>query len=140
MEFRGLLFLAVAVVTLGLIYGQPARAERSLQRDPYGGVVINETVTVAGQDFYQQFVAAWRDRDLSDRFSIVIHERPSARLGSQIWVEAAQRRLFQAFLPTARAAVKTLSEQAVDVAYQQVTEAEVERLLFRDADLGADEL
>jgi curli production assembly/transport component CsgE len=123
--------------------GSPAgnsHAETSLPQEQYGGLVANQTVTVAGQDFYQYFVAAWRDQDLSERYAISIHERPSARWGSRIWVEYAQRRVFQALLPTARAAIKALSDQAVAVAYQKAADAEVERLLFRDVDLGADEI
>ena len=107
---------------------------------PYGGVVTNQTVTVAGQDFFQHFVAAWRERDLSERFSLSIHERPSARWGSQIWIEFAQRRIFQAALPSGRGAARSLADRAIEVAYQTIGDAEVERLLFRDADIGPDEM
>ena len=117
-----------------------SKAGRKTLQEFYGGVVANQTVTVAGQDFYQYFVSAWRDRDMSERFAISVHERPSARWGSQIWIEYAQRRVFQAFLPTGRAGIRALSEQAVEAAYQKVADAEVERLLFRDADMGSDEI
>ncbi len=113
--------------------------KRALQ-EMYGGVVTDETVTVAGQDFYQYFVTAWRERDLSERYAISIHERPSPRWGTRVWIEYAQRRVFQAQLPTGRAGIRALSEQAVEMAYQKVADIEVERLLFRDADMGADEI
>lgn len=116
------------------------KSERKTLQDLYGGVVANQTITVAGQDFYQYFVSAWRDRDMGERFAISVHERPSARWGSQIWIEYAQRRVFQAFLPTGRAGIKALSEQAVEAAYQKIADAEVERLLFRDPDMGSDEI
>lgn len=106
----------------------------------YGGVVANQTVTVAGYDFYQYFVAAWRDRELSERFAISIHERPSARWGSQIWIQYAQKRVFQASLPSGRAGIKALSEQAVEIAFEKVAEVEVERLLTRNSDMGPDEI
>lgn len=108
--------------------------------EQYGGLVINQTITVAGHDFYRHFVTAWRDRELSERFVISIHERPSARWGSKVWIEYRQRRVFKASLPTARAAIESLSERAVAIAQQQIIDAEVERLLFRNADLGADEI
>ena len=113
---------------------------KKVRRDLYGGVVTNQTVTVAGQDFYQYFVAAWREREMSERFAISIRERPSARWGSQVWVEYAQRRIFQAQLPTGRAGIKALSERAVDVAYQTIADAEAERVLLKDADIGSDEI
>jgi curli production assembly/transport component CsgE len=121
--------------------GKAAGATRKKPRQElYGGVVVNQTVTVAGQDFYQYFVSAWRDRDMSERFAISIRERPSARWGSLVWIEYAERRIFQAQLPTGRAGIKALSEQAVDFAYQKLADAEVERLLFRDPDFGSDEI
>ncbi|RZI41778.1 hypothetical protein EGT07_16900 [Herbaspirillum sp. HC18] len=112
----------------------------TLRQEAYPGVVVNQTVTVAGQDFYQRFVAAWRERDLSERFSISIHERPSPRWGSQIWIEFAQRRIFQSALPGGRGEIQALAEKAIETAYQLVADAEVDRLLFRDADVGPDEI
>lgn len=122
--------------------GEGARniAGKKIRRELYGGVVTNQTVTVAGQDFYQYFVAAWRDREMSERFAISIHERPSARWGSQIWIEYAQRRIFQAQLPTGRSGIMALTEQAVEIAYRTLADAEAERLLFKDPDIGSDEI
>lgn len=113
---------------------------RNFAKESYGGLVANQTVTVAGQDFFQYFVSAWRDRDLSERYAISVHERPSARWGTQVWIEYAQRRIFQASLPTARSGVRELGEQAVEEVYQKIADTEVERLLFRDVDLGPDEM
>ena len=116
------------------------KVARVVPQESVGGIVADQTVTVAGQDFYQQFVTTWRERDKGERYAISIHERPSARWGSQVWIEYAQRRIFQAALPTGRAGIRQLSEQAADIAFQKVTDAEVERLLFRDADIGPDEI
>ncbi|HJV84721.1 MAG TPA: CsgE family curli-type amyloid fiber assembly protein [Noviherbaspirillum sp.] len=122
---------------------QPAPAisvdKRALQ-ETYGGVVTDETVTVGGQDFYQCFVTAWRERDLSERYVISIHERPSARWGTRVWIEYAQRQVFQMQLPVGRTGIRALSEQAAEIAYKKITDIEVERLLFRDTDMGADEI
>ena len=115
-------------------------AIRVIPEDSLGGIVADETVTVSGQDFFRQFVAAWRDRDTAERYAISIHERPSARWGGQVWIEYAQRRIFQAALPAGQAGIRELGQQAADIAYQKVTDAEVERLLFRDADIGPDEI
>ncbi len=113
---------------------------RQVQPEMYGGIVVDNTITPAGQDFYQYFVAAWRDMALSERYAIAIHERPSARRGTQIWVEFAQRRVFQVALPSGRSAIRSLSEQAVELTAQKVADVDIERLLFRDPDMGADEI
>jgi curli production assembly/transport component CsgE len=119
---------------------QPNRRDRKVPSETYGGVVVNQTITVAGQNFYQCFVAFWRDKVMSDRYAISIHERPSARWGTQVWVEYAQKRVFQALLPSSIANIKALSEQAAEVAQQKVIDVEVDRLLFREAEFGPDEI
>lgn len=107
--------------------------------DAYTGIVANQTITVAGQDFFQYFIAAWRDKDMVEKFEISISERPSARLGSQIWINYGQKRVFQTFLPAARAAIKPISLAAADAVYEGIVQADVQKLLFRDPDLGPDE-
>lgn len=106
----------------------------------YGGIVTDQTITVAGQDFYQQFVAHWREKPMHERYAIAVRERPSARWGNEIWVEFAQRKVFQAVLPANRSNVKALAEQAVEITFKNVVETEVQRLMFRDPDVAPDEL
>ncbi|SAL84693.1 curli assembly protein CsgE [Caballeronia terrestris] len=105
-----------------------------------GGVVTTDTVTLAGQDFYNWFAQAWSAIPLSERYIISVHERPSARYGSLVWVEYGQRRVFQAFLPIARSNVRRVAESAAQVAFQNVMQADLTRLLFRDVDMATDEL
>lgn len=132
---------AFPVVTLGA-EGEPAAdalSSRVLQ-ETFAGVIVDQTVTVAGHDFYQEFVAMWREKDAGNRYAIAVVERPSARWGSQVWVEYAHRRVFQMVLPAARANVRAVAAEAVDAAYQNVVDAEVQRMLFRDEDLAPDEI
>lgn len=119
---------------------KPADLNRPIQSDAYDGVVVNETITLLGNDFYRAFVAVWRDKPLSDRYAITIGERPSVRWGTQVWVEFNRRRVYQSFLPPARSRVAGIAEQAAEIAYQNVFQSETQRLLFRDPDLGPDEL
>jgi len=116
-----------------------AVGSQKILNDPYSGIVVNQTITVAGQDFFQYFIAAWRDKDMVDKFEISISERPSARFGSQIWINYGQRRIFQTFLPAARSSIKPISLAAADAVYEGIVQTDVQRLLFRDPDLGADE-
>lgn len=109
-------------------------------QETYGGIVTDQTITVAGQTFYQAFVAAWHDKPNQERFVLSVRERPSARWGNEVWIEYAQRRVFQAVLPPNRSNIKAVVDQAVEIAYKNVADAEVQRLLFRDPDIGPDEL
>ena len=142
-RFTGSVLVAIVVLaTSAAISAEPRRlpGRTPIAAEHYGGVVINQTVTVAGQDFYRHFALAWRESELSERFAVSVHEQASARWGSRVWVEYARRRVFQASLPTARAAIRSIGEQAAEIAQQRIADEEVERLLFREADLGADEI
>jgi curli production assembly/transport component CsgE len=111
----------------------------SVLQEQYGGVVVDQTITVAGQDFYQNFNALWREKPLAERFAVAIREQPSVRWGNRIFIEYRQRRVFEAVLPPNRSNIKAISEQAVEIAYQNMVDTDVQRLLFRDQDIGPDE-
>lgn len=117
-----------------------ADRRKSVFDDPLAGVVVNRTVTVLGKDFYQYFTAIWRQKDVSSQFSISIHERPSARFGSEIWVQFGQKRMFHTFLPPARSATKKISAMAVNMVYENIKNSEVERLMVKSPDLGPEEM
>ena len=122
-----------------LILKDSPLAARSL-RESYGGLVTNETVTIPGHDFFQMFVAAWRETDTADKYVLSVKERPSLTLGSEISIAFGQRKLFQSALPASRIGITALARQAVEVVYQGVVDTEIQKLLFRDPDLGPDEL
>lgn len=139
--------IALMAIVLGMSLSAIAQSsdpaappEPDRLRESYGGIVLNQTITVGGQDFYRQFVSLWRDKPLTDTYAISVHERPSARFGTQVWIEYAQRRMFQSTLPSSRAAIGALSERAVETAYQSVVDTSVQRLLFQHDDLGRDEI
>lgn len=112
----------------------------SLNADLYEGMVLGQTVTVAGQDFYQGFAMLWRDKAPGDRSLLVIRERPSARAGSLIWIEHRGRRLLQLTLPNSRSMIRRLCEQAVEDIWQRLLETELDAKLNSDMDLARDEL
>jgi len=120
---------------------RPDAARGYKPRDPYVGVVTDATVTRIGHDFYNAFAAHWRDQVNAEQFSLTVHERPSARWGSLVWVEYANNQLYRAFLsPARRDYVPVAAQEASRVAYQSVVDSEVQRQLFRDPDLAQDEL
>lgn len=117
-----------------------AKNHKHMFDDPLAGVVINRTVTVQGKDFYQFFATLWRQKEVGSRFTISIHERPSARWGSEVWVQYRQKRMFHAFLPPARSATRKISAMAVDIVEQNIADSEVERIMVRSPDLGPEEM
>jgi len=103
------------------------------------GIVTSQMVTVAGHEFANHFIAEWRDKPGSERYTLALRERPSARWGSLVWGESGQQRVFQLQLPPARAGLKALAESAAGNAYQTILDIERQRRLVSDADLAPDE-
>lgn len=104
-----------------------------------GGLIADQTVTAAGRHFYQSFSALWLDLPLNEQWNIAVRERVSARFGNRIQIEYANRTVFDTALPTARSNIKAISARAVEIAYPTVSNAAVQRLLFRELDLAGDE-
>jgi curli production assembly/transport component CsgE len=113
---------------------------RKIFEDPLAGIVVNRTVTVQGNEFYQYFAQAWRQRELSNAVTIVVRERPTARYGSEIWVLYRNQAMLHAFLPPARAATRKISTRAVEIVNQNITNKLMAQLLNRSPDLGPEEL
>ena len=124
----------VNILALIALLAADAQAQPAVE-----GVVTVQTVTIAGQDFSQAFLAAWRDLEDSEHYTLAVRERPSARYGSEVWVEAAQRRVFQTRLPPTRAALRGIAERAAEQVWSTLRQDDIGRKLARDADLAPDE-
>lgn len=120
--------------------GKALQQAKRVIEDPLTGVVVNRTVTVQGHDFYRYFSAWWRDMDAEGSYSISIHERPSARWGSEVWVQFRRERVFHMFLPPARSRTKEISRQAVEIAWDNITRNELQRAIYQSEDLGPEEM
>lgn len=132
-----LLLLPLAWPAAG--HAAPEQESRPEAQADAWGIVTNQAVTVAGHEFSKHFIAEWREKPGSDRYTIAIGERPSARWGSQVWVEFAQRRVIQLQLPPARAGLQALAASAAESVYESILDIERQRQLVHDADLARDE-
>jgi curli production assembly/transport component CsgE len=147
--FRVIAAIVVATAAPGALAASMESAEHAAKagdvarakplQEQLSGAVTDQTVTVAGQEFYKNFCASWHDQPLNELFSLAVRELPSARRGNQVLVDYAGRTIFQAVLPANRSSIRPLSEKAVQVAYNHMSNAELARMLFRDQDLGPDE-
>jgi len=118
----------------------PPQATTAAEPEPEAwAIVTSQMITVAGHEFGNHFIAAWRDKPGSERYTLALRERPSARWGSLVWIESGQQRVLQLQLPPARAGLRTLADNAADNAYQAILDIERQRRLAGDADLAPDE-
>jgi curli production assembly/transport component CsgE len=113
----------------------------TINNDRLGGIVINRTMTVLGWDFYSTFSEIWEALHPDSPYMLTIIERPTAQFGSEIWVDYRDIHIFHTFLSPARSGVKEASQEAVNLAYQNIQKIEQARKEFdHDADLGPEEM
>lgn len=137
------LVLQLVLASIGLAQSSvnqtPALTQKRTLDQDVGGLVVAQTMTLAGRAFYDSFASAWNDKDPDGRFSVSISERPTARLGSQVFVDYGHRRLVQMFLPPNRSLIPALGANAAEQVYQAILEYQVAQF-FGDPDIGRDEL
>ena len=103
------------------------------------GLLINETRTFAGQEFFSAFAQSWQAYDPDSRYTLVILERPSARTGSQMTVTYGSGIVFQRFIGFNSAVARRVGAEASAGAFNAVMAAELDKQL-PDPDLHGDEL
>ncbi|HVE52665.1 MAG TPA: CsgE family curli-type amyloid fiber assembly protein [Ramlibacter sp.] len=105
-----------------------------------GGLVLDSTVTVLGYEFFSAFAVAWRELDAQQRYSVTISETPTARFGSTIRVHSRGKTLWQNLVRPNRLAARETAQAVAGDLFQNMIRAEAEEALFRDPDLGPEEL
>ncbi len=84
------------------------------------GLVIDRTITRMGRQFYDFFAAYWRANYPDSEATLSIHERPSARWGSQIWVEYRRTEYAKQFVGPTRANQPELPEAVARYMHQEI--------------------
>ena len=110
------------------------------QRSDEFGIVVNQTFTPGGQEFYRRFTDFWREKSDFESYTLVILERPSRRYGNLIFVSYGQRVMYTAGLPIKFDAIRAMSSEAVDKVYANIISLALRFSGDADLDIGADEL
>lgn len=103
------------------------------------GFVVNDTISNIGHEFYRYLSERLRDGEQLD-VNLVVHERPSARWGSLIWVELDGVILYQRFLPPNTAQLQPLAYGAADWIREAIARQSLEKLFQDNFDIEGDEL
>lgn len=107
----------LAVLVLG--WGAGAFAQEESASLEIGGLVVDETMTKVGRDFYDVYYSAWLTDerlqfiDLSS-FMVTVSEKPMPNIGTQVSVSINDYLIYQSFVKPRYEEV----EQAADYALQ----------------------
>lgn len=117
---------------------QSSNESGEISQEGVSGLIVDNTRTFMGRQFYDVFATAWSDQGVADGKNLSVHEQPTAVSGTRIWVEYNQQALFQTFLSPTRARIDAAAKQAAALVAQRFRALELLRLA-NDPDMGSDE-
>ncbi len=103
------------------------------------GLVVNQTYTAGGLEFFRRFSDFWREKSDTDRYTLTVLERPSRRFGNQVMVSLGQRPVYVAALPLKADAIRSASLEAVEQVYASAVASNLRFNDRQDPDMGREE-
>jgi curli production assembly/transport component CsgE len=92
------------------------KQKKKVKKDPtlnLGVMILDQTRTKMGRDFYNLFYRNWQSPDSTGNFTITISEKPLPGLGSLISVKVDYKKVYRARLQPKRRYIKAVSKQAI---------------------------
>lgn len=106
------------LVSMASAYGQTQSVARNrdmgVAAEGIVGIVVNQTITTNGYEFYRIFTLLWSEKPDSRNYSLHIQERLSKRYGNKVGVYWGQKLLYSAALPLKYDGLHALCEKAVE--------------------------
>jgi hypothetical protein len=108
--------------------------------DGVKGLVINQTLTGGGYEFYRVFSELWMLKPDSDNYSLSVVERPQRYGNNFILIFLGQTRIYGGNVPRKYEQIRSLCEQAVDTALANIIAIALEGAEGAQFDVGKAEL
>lgn len=83
-------------------------------------LIIDETITKLGHDFYDDFYSLWEAPDTIKNYSITIQEKPLPQLGTQISISVNEIEIFRRFIQPRNEIVEEMANYAVQLASEYI--------------------
>jgi len=85
-----------------------------------GGIIIDETISKMGQDFYRYFNNNWNDPGTNENFNIYISEKPTPGMGNMIIIKINYEEIFKNRISPQQQVIESLAEYAINQSQQYI--------------------
>ena len=102
----------------------------------YGGLVLAQVLTSLGLHFHTKFAESWSSQKDAEAHVLLVRERLSPKVGTEIQVLSGDAVVFRSVLPRSYAVVALLADSAAEQVQNKVTETALQNLLFNDPDMA----
>lgn len=93
-------------------------AQDGVLRLEIDGMIVDETQTKVGRDFYDVFFDQWESPEGAFNYTVVVQELPTPGIGTRVLVRVNDEVAFQAQLQPRYDVVEATARQAVYYAYR----------------------
>ncbi|WP_445355811.1 CsgE family curli-type amyloid fiber assembly protein [Microbulbifer sp. EKSA008] len=104
------------------------------------GLVIDNTVSGIGHEFARSLSIYITTNFTGFDYNLTVHERPSARWGSVVWVTFDSKQVFKTVIYPGRRKFGAVVEQAASQINNNVRQQRLQELLSQNIDLAGDEI
>ncbi len=104
------------------------------------GLVIDDTVSGIGHEFSRS-LSLYLSATLSEfEYNLTVHERPSARWGSVVWVTYENKQVFKTIIYPGRRRLAEVIESAATQIDNNVRQQKLQELFSQNLDLAGEEI
>lgn len=93
--------------------GEVGGTQDGLQRMEIDGLVVDETQTKLGRDFYAEFYSYWQAPEGAINYTVIVQEQPVPNVGTRILVRVNDEIAFQTQLQPRQEVVENAARQGV---------------------------
>ncbi|MBU2913892.1 MULTISPECIES: CsgE family curli-type amyloid fiber assembly protein [Reichenbachiella] len=120
---KNIIKIHVSVFLIGFFFNAQGQAQDVFSESvliEIDQLIVDETLSKSGRDFYDMFYTNWNWPDVEDSFIIHIKERPARSNSTQVQVYVNELLVFESFLQPRHDFLVELSDQASYNAYNYV--------------------
>lgn len=138
MWLRSWLLFAMLSIALPMSAGETANGQGHAE-DELRGIVADNTVSRVGHDFARYFADYHSSQYGNEVYNLAVHERPSARWGSLIWITSGHQTYYRRFLQPTTSGLKEAAEGAVEQVHEAIRRQRIENMFLDTFDMDRDE-
>lgn len=138
---NGIRLFALAITLILYLFSHISSAQVNEDwSEEISGFTIDQTITTVGHQF-THYLASYRHAHPQDNsVNLTVYERPSARWGNLIWVTHEHQEVYKNFLHPNHRNLKDVAEQAAQVIFKNIKQAQLKSILQDTFDIEKTEL
>lgn len=137
---RTALIVVLFVLSLNFTFTVTAQEEVKREQIEIDGLIIDQTQTRSGHEFYQHFVTFWEAPEGSEGFNIFVGERVSPQWGSWIWIKVNDVMVYRNVLRRRTEEIKEVAKKVVEIVKGYLYQYSINGKQLEDSDIARDGL